>query len=219
MSLLHAETSYPLVKRLVDPSEAEVEQATKVLVDAFKGDPFTNILVGGNMDLEPLQLGANIRAALIGGQVHVITLGPQPEDIVGVALWYPPGSSSFSSEEERAAGWNQFLEAAPDDLRKWWTDYFIPSMTRLNADTLGSGYTHNSWHLHIFGVMRARHRKGYGKALYRLVEKQAKETHSSIVLETTTVQIYQRLGLGVRGEIDIESNYGKAHIWLMSKEN
>lgn len=186
-----------------------------MLTRTWTGDPFTNILAGGNLELAPHQLGANVRAALIGGQVHVITLGPKPEDIVGVALWYAPGSSAFSrrvvytectcrlltgsknyiSEEERAAGWNQFLEIAPDDLRKWWTDYvpsdlflprgfctaaysrcrqFIPTMTRLSADTLGSGYTHNAWHLHIFGVMKVHHRKGYGKALFRLAENQVR---------------------------------------------
>lgn len=26
-------------------------------------------------------------------------------------------------EEQRAAGWDQFMSAAPDDLKKWWLDY------------------------------------------------------------------------------------------------
>ncbi|PPQ90531.1 hypothetical protein CVT25_015821 [Psilocybe cyanescens] len=210
------EILYPHVKRLIEPT-------------AWTGDPFTEIIMGGNVDLSPLQIRANLQAALIGGEVHVITIGQRPEDIVGVAIWFPPGSSAFSRrafylriEEQRAAGWNQFLESIPESLRKWWIEYFSPAMTRLSADTLGPGYSHDAWHLHIFGVMKSHHRKGYGKALLRLAEDQAKETHSPIVLETTTdvdVQIYKRLGFKVCGETNIESAQGIARIRLMFKEN
>ncbi|KAG6894942.1 hypothetical protein C0992_003849, partial [Termitomyces sp. T32_za158] len=31
--------------------------------------------------------------ALLGGEVHVATLGPEVNDIIGVAVWYGPGKS------------------------------------------------------------------------------------------------------------------------------
>lgn len=50
------------------------------------------------MALVPLQLGANVRAAALGrGQIHVASQGPNPEDIIGAAIWYPPGYSVFST--------------------------------------------------------------------------------------------------------------------------
>jgi len=68
-----------------------------------------------------------------------MSIGPNTSDIVGAALWYPPGKKAFatyvaiiraplipltlraiSSEEERAAGWNEFMETIPEKLRDWW---------------------------------------------------------------------------------------------------
>lgn len=49
------------------------------------------------MSLVPLELGANVRAAAIGGEIHVATVGPEPEDIVGAAIWFAPGQSSMST--------------------------------------------------------------------------------------------------------------------------
>lgn len=49
------------------------------------------------MSLVPLELGANVRAAAIGGEIHVATVGPEPEDIMGAAIWFAPGQSSMST--------------------------------------------------------------------------------------------------------------------------
>lgn len=49
------------------------------------------------MSLVPLELGENVRAAAIGGEIHVATVGPKPEDIVGAAIWFAPGQSSMST--------------------------------------------------------------------------------------------------------------------------
>ncbi len=62
------------------------------------GDPFGNLLFGGDLSLAPAQHLANIRGALIGGgAVHAITVEPAPADLRGVALWFPPGASVFST--------------------------------------------------------------------------------------------------------------------------
>ncbi|KDR72480.1 hypothetical protein GALMADRAFT_142805 [Galerina marginata CBS 339.88] len=221
MSLVDSKISYPHVKDLLEPTGAEIDQVVEVFVDAFLGDPFSAILLGGNLDLAPQQLRANVQAALIGGQVHVITVGPKATDIVGASIWFPPGSSAFSSEDQRAAGWNQFLEAVPESLRRWWMDYFVPTVSQLSTNALGSGYLLDSWHLHIFGVMKAHQRKGYGKVLFQLAETRAKQNHTPLVLETTTeldVTIYKMLGFHVCAETAIGSSVGDARMWLMLKE-
>ncbi|PPQ64457.1 hypothetical protein CVT24_008467 [Panaeolus cyanescens] len=179
-------SSYPIIKLLhAQSTEAEIQRSVEVLNDAFQGDRFSAVLLGGDLSLSSLQLAANIRAAIIGGEVHVLSVGPAVEDIVGVAIWYPPGTSGFASEEERDAGWNQFLDVIPSSLKDWWLKYFIPKMQELSINSLGAGYQHNSWHLHIFGVAKAHHRKGYGKALFKYAEEKARATKSPMVLETT----------------------------------
>jgi len=40
---------------------------------------------------------ASIRCGLIDGEVHVLELGPNVEDIVGVAIWFPPGKDMYTS--------------------------------------------------------------------------------------------------------------------------
>jgi hypothetical protein len=66
-------------------------------IDALLDDPFTKFMMGGDMSLIPLELGANVRAAVIGGEIYVATVGPEPKDIVGAAIWFAPGQSTMST--------------------------------------------------------------------------------------------------------------------------
>ena len=62
-----------------------------------EGDAFTPLLVGGDLNLVGDSNLASIRCGLIDGEVHVLELGPNVEDIVGVAVWFPPGKDMYSS--------------------------------------------------------------------------------------------------------------------------
>ncbi|KAF5318821.1 hypothetical protein D9619_010802 [Psilocybe cf. subviscida] len=210
--------SYPVVRHLASASESEIEQITAVLVDAFEGDPFTSILLGGDLSLAPQQLRADVRAAFVSkGEVHVISNGPEVDNIIGVAIWYPSGVKAFTSEEERAFR-NEFQALLPDSVRSWWTNHFIPTSSELSGRTLGSAYTLNSWSLHLFAVLKAHHGKGYGRKLFNYAEEKAKATRSSMVVKTTKevdVRIYTRLGFKLSGETLIESPIGKGRMYIM----
>lgn len=54
-------------------------------------------MMGGDLSIEPAQTLATVRGALIDGEVHVVCTGPGASDIVGVALWFPPGHTPMSS--------------------------------------------------------------------------------------------------------------------------
>ncbi|EAU81346.2 hypothetical protein CC1G_11603 [Coprinopsis cinerea okayama7 len=210
----------PTPKHLINPSKEEIDRAADVLAKAFAPDPFTQIVTGGDTSLSYAQLRAGIASAAVGGDLHVLALGPNPDDIIGVAAWFPPGTSINSTPEQRAAGWDEFINNATPTLREWWLNYFIPSMTKFTSTTLGENYTKNAWHLHLFGVLPEYQGKGLGKMLYRFAEEQAKLTKSNIALETSTdvdVIIYQKLGFKVRGEIPIVSEVGKNRMVLMTK--
>lgn len=60
----------------------------------YLGDGISNLLVGGDRSLVPAKFESNIRAAAIGGEVFVASLGVETNDIVGVAAWYGPGQAS-----------------------------------------------------------------------------------------------------------------------------
>ncbi|KAJ3517505.1 hypothetical protein NLJ89_g445 [Agrocybe chaxingu] len=185
------------------------------------GDPFTDILTGGDLSLSRPQFNAMLRGALIGGQVYVISIGPNPTDIVGVTVWYPPGKHSMSTDEERAQGWNQFMESLPEKLRTWFAEHFRPRMSGLAIEALGEEQALNAWHLQLFGVLKVYHGKGYGRKLYEVVERQAKAQGAVMYLETTTeldVKIYQKLGFHVRSEVHIINWIGTGHVRLMIQE-
>ncbi|KAF8880019.1 hypothetical protein BD779DRAFT_1550037, partial [Infundibulicybe gibba] len=126
------------------------------------------------------------------GEIHVARIGPAVEDIVGVALWFPPGKVAYSTNEQRQ------ISREPC---KWWYNSFIPTTRRLSEEAVGLEYFADSWHLHLFGV-------GFGKALIKEVEHL-----KAMILETTTdldVKIYSQLGFVVRNQIILDSALGPA---------
>ncbi|KAF8156671.1 hypothetical protein B0H34DRAFT_710161 [Crassisporium funariophilum] len=113
------------------------------------------------------------------------------------------------------------MERVPERLKKWWIEYFVPTVTRLSADTLGPEYSRNAWHLHLFGVMKAHQRKGYGKALFQYAEKLARGDGRPMMLETITdldVKIYQTFGFRVCGETEVTNWVGQGNMRLMTRE-
>lgn len=78
-------------------SAPKIEDRLDFATHTLAGDPFSSILLGGDLSLQPQELRANVRAALVGpGQVHILETGDKVSDIVGVAIWYPPGARAFA---------------------------------------------------------------------------------------------------------------------------
>ncbi|KAF9476819.1 hypothetical protein BDN70DRAFT_881951 [Pholiota conissans] len=215
--------TYPLIKTFdTSATEAEIKQLANVLVEAFRTDPYGLILLGNDYTLAPGEFVAQVRATLINGALHAFAVGPALEDIVGVALWFPPGKRAFATEEEKVAtGWHKVEEATPPALRAWRNDYFGPTVAKMVTDSIGIEYIEAAWHLRLFGVIPEHQGKGYGRALFDFAERQAKQTNSNLVVQTPTdvdVEIYKRFGFRICGETYLKSEYGDAHMRLMLKE-
>ncbi|KAJ2926376.1 hypothetical protein H1R20_g10709, partial [Candolleomyces eurysporus] len=221
-----SDTKFEIV-HLEKPSEQEIDRITKVLNSAFEGDPFSSIVVGGYTDrpeLVRLQVRQGVAAAGIGGTIHVLKADGE---IVGAALWFKPGQSMNSTEEQRAAGWDEFMSISPDDLKSWWLDYFIPLMSKHSKEAFGTGkngevYPLEAWHLHLFGILPQFQGKGYGKKLVQFAEAEATkdEKDGVMVVETTTVVdviIYTKLGFEIKKQIEVESSVGNARVSFMVK--
>ncbi|KAF8074749.1 hypothetical protein FPV67DRAFT_1665498 [Lyophyllum atratum] len=190
------------IRRLESPSDAEVKRVVDVLLAAFgEDDPITNFLVGG-------------------GEVHVASLGPEVNNIVGAAVWYGPGQVSMSTEEQREVGSKKFFAKCPEELKKWWREHFLPSIDRLADESLGPGFKEAQWSLLLFGVVPNHQRRGIAKAMMRVAEDRAKADGVSIVLETTTeldLVIYQRLGLEVKGQVTLTCPLGSTPVYQLMK--
>ncbi|KAF9460511.1 hypothetical protein BDZ94DRAFT_1197671 [Collybia nuda] len=209
-----------IVRHLQNPTESEIDKIVSVLQAAFDGDLLTRFLVGGDTSLLRSKFEANVRAAVIGGTIYVAATSSNAEDIIGASIWFGPGQGSLMTKEQRAAGWDQFLETAPEELQQWWLDYFIPLMAQMSDLSLGPGFKLQQWHLLLFGVTPEHHQKGYGRAMITTVEKLAKADGVSIVLETPTdldVKIYKRLGFNVMGQTVVTSPLGKTPMYQMMK--
>ena len=94
------------------------------------------MLVGGDLSLQPLQIRSTVAAAAIGGIVHIAYASPlgqgsgnpkddaaNPGQLVGVALSFGPGQALSATVEQKAAGWDVFVAAIPESLRRWWVEY------------------------------------------------------------------------------------------------
>ncbi|KAF5383783.1 hypothetical protein D9615_003711 [Tricholomella constricta] len=209
------------VRRLENPSDAEVKRVVEVLQAAFgEGDPFTDFLVGGDRTLVPAKFESSVRAASMGGEIHVASLGPTINDIVGTAVWYGPGQISMSTEEQREMASKVFYSKCPEELKSWWHEHFLPSMMRLANESLGPGFKETQWALQLLGVVPEHHRKGIAKAMVKTVEKRAKADNVSIVLETTTaldLLIYKHMGFEVKGQVTITSPLGQSPMYQLMK--
>ncbi|KAH6909535.1 hypothetical protein BKA70DRAFT_202299 [Coprinopsis sp. MPI-PUGE-AT-0042] len=224
-------------KHLTNPTPAQIDEAAALLKQAFKGDPLTPIFTANDPELDILLFKAGIGSSIVGGALHVLVVpassssaatggaNEQAEErIIGVAVWYPPGMTSNATPEQRAAGWDTFLETAErknPKLKTWWLEYFIPNLTKTYASVLPENFTKDSWHLHLFGVLPAYHGKGLGKKLFKFAEDQARSTSSPIALETGTdidIIIYRKLGLDVVGETKLESEHGTGKMTIMVRK-
>ncbi|KAK7031530.1 N-acetyltransferase domain-containing protein [Favolaschia claudopus] len=208
-----------VVRRLVDPSEQEIEHAASLLHDAFlaAGDSFGLSLSGGDPALDIWILRAGVRAAVVGGELWVA--GFNPTEICSVATWFGPGTDYLATEEQCAAGWDQVQESFNSDAKKWW-EYFIPRYNKWNAECIGEGTKLKSWQLQLLGTAPEHQRKGLSRALIKAVEAKATADGVGMCLETTNdpnVKFYKNLGFVERGTISIVGAGGETIMTSLTK--
>ena len=145
----------------------------------------------------PRMFAAGLRDALGFGHVYAATRGVESsagEDLVGVAVWLPPGAFPLSPVRQLRAlpGMAGVLAAAPRSAR------------RLLRYTAGIARLHPAqpyWYLEVVGVDPAARGLGIGTRLLKPVLALADEAGQPCYLETMTernVGWYRSLGFEVR---------------------
>jgi len=179
--------------RRLDPSSGDVivERTTEVMVEAFKGDLFTEMLVCGQLDLYHDCQSAQIRAGLFAGEVWVA--GFTPEEILATAVWFGPGQELLGGlnwEAQMELGWKEFQgKLDSDGKRDWWMSFLgqYCKMTTQALFTFGSkSWKFDSWHLQLIGVDPKHRNKGLGRALIEIIQSKAKEQNLGLSVETET---------------------------------
>jgi hypothetical protein len=79
----------------------------------------TTSMTGGDETLKGELFRAMIRAANIAGEIYLAT-DPSSNKIVAFTLWFPPGTSLFDSEEQRALGFDDFMNKISPETKAFW---------------------------------------------------------------------------------------------------
>jgi len=191
------------VWHVLDPNCEQVEGSIHVTMDAIADDPFINAILGGQTTDPSSKIyyrfvRAYVLAALVDGELWVAEDPGEGGRIVGVALWFPPGKLFLASEEQRGvAGMDEIIADLGQEIRRWWTDYFVPAATQQTDMALGRGGKLASYHLQILAVHPAYQNLGVGRALMLAQASRAWAQGKRVCWETVrkeNVAKYQRWG-------------------------
>lgn len=155
--------------RLVKRARAEeIERMTDVLHEAFSFQYFISAL--GDAERSKDLLRAHIKAALVDRAGEVYVAEAASGELVGVAVWFGPGTTFLRTEAQRKAGWNQLYARLENVYQEWW-DYFLPFYDRYAAQAFGEGSKLAGFHLQVIGVLPSHQRQGIASAFFDVVER------------------------------------------------
>ncbi|KAH8091343.1 acyl-CoA N-acyltransferase [Cristinia sonorae] len=205
--------------KIVAPPPEVLSQIIEVQVEALHHDPFRHCLVGGDWSILPALERALVGAVHVAGEIWVAQDG---DEIVAFAGWFGPGRELLDgSPEQEAAGWNDFAELMPTELRDFWYNDFTPSFDGFVEETLGAGMKKKSWDLALLATRPDYQRRGIGRRLVEVKEKQlAQDGEILVCLESATeknTRLYESWGWQVQGHRTFSSPYGWYDTWVMTK--
>ncbi|KAH7919596.1 hypothetical protein BV22DRAFT_1099237 [Leucogyrophana mollusca] len=207
--------STTLVKKLTDD---ELDAVLKVTLDAYRSSTAVRVMTGGNYALRDPLFRSMTRACLLAGETYIATSDATGE-IIGAALWFPPGKELWGDDEQRSgSGFNAFIGSLPDDLKNWWVNTYGSALTPYLKEIYRPETTQSSWYLNNIVVDPNHQRKGVATEFFNVVRKKA-NPDALIALCTdneVNVTIYERIGFTVRGHTSVPSPFGEIPVWPFS---
>ncbi|VDC03532.1 unnamed protein product [Peniophora sp. CBMAI 1063] len=183
------------VRRLENPSEADIDAIANVLATVFATDSFAIAVCGGDTTKIYELERATVAAAALAGELWVAAYGE--EDFASVATWFPPGRTLLDSQDQREAGYDQLFASFGPELVKWWIDDFLPHYGVVSVTALGEGTKAANWNLQQIGTMPHLQRRGLATALVSAVAKKAEMDKKIVTLESEVEEnlaFYRSLG-------------------------
>ncbi|KAI0705441.1 hypothetical protein C8Q76DRAFT_771220 [Earliella scabrosa] len=164
------------VRRLVDPTDDDVDAAVQLLVAAFRDDVGMASLCGGSSRLQYDLYKRTIRACLTHGEVH---LGIVNGRIQGVAAAIAPGEDWQCYQQE------DFIRNLSPYLSEWYSYHYIPTYQELyrTAFSAGERARKDSWNVKLLAVHPDAQRRGLGRLLLSTLCRQADASGKRISTE------------------------------------
>ncbi|KAF6752467.1 hypothetical protein DFP72DRAFT_904907 [Ephemerocybe angulata] len=205
------------VHRLQDPSDAQIEELTQLLLIAHDGLIVPRMMSDSRKDIEEKWHRSGVRIGALEGRIWVVydpsyTPGPNTvgAPIVAVVVAFGPGAMPMASEAQRALG-RDYFDCLSAEGKKWQNETFYPLMEKLVEESGGEEKVVDSWLTILLATDPVHQRKGYASALLREVKQAAVEDGSIVTLFTFSDELeayYLSQGFTVEGKIDIPSPLG-----------
>lgn len=200
----------PNVRVLKHPSDEERARVIHVLTKAFWDHILIVNVLGGDLSLIEPCMAASTYLAEHAGEIHVVSGNPdKPEDIDGVALWFPPGTEFAPTEE---SGWFDLASKVAPDIAAWWEPLFASQDVQIE-ELFGKTASRDSWYLSYIGVIPSLQRKGLGAQLLEFVSPKADAAQARSMVNTSSekgIKFYEASGWKNSGPVPVESPRGVA---------
>ncbi|KZO90516.1 hypothetical protein CALVIDRAFT_542632 [Calocera viscosa TUFC12733] len=216
------------VRQLPEPTDAQIESITRVLMDAFYDDSTLQAVLSGQHKNEPVY-HTFFRMQVLGlahsGDIWIAEDETQEDaarKIVGVAGWFGPGRMFMDSQEQReAAEAIKLREVLPKDYAEWFLSFvrsplvdfhliplptpnlqYLPRVATFPDRWIGKTTEKDNWFLLALAVLPAYQGKGIGQALFRARAALALSDDRRVFWHAVlpeTVAMYESWGAVIRG--------------------
>jgi len=211
-----------VVKRIDNPTEANVEDATQIFCKLMHDNPFFVALTGGEAHLLPMLINIIIGdIAFKAGDLY----GAFDEKgaMVGFQAWTPPGKAQLATAEDKAQ-LVPFVQQLPSDEAKLYARATIGLEFPKLVDVLsGIQDCELTTHWCNFNFIKEEyHKQGISKALTDLAVQKAKTNGwTRLALATTNlrnVPIYERLGFVNEGYKLTRTPVNRCPVWIFVRQ-
>jgi len=177
-------------------------------------------MVGGNWSLHPLLLRAMLRAAALEDAVYIV-MNEDTSEIVTVALWFPPGKQLFATEQQRALGFNDFMNKISPEAKKWWTTSYATLVNEFRREIFTEEEATRRWWCSLFTTDPSYQRRGFGTAIIDFIYNKAAAKGGFLGLMTdreVNVPKYFAMGFHERGRTVGEAPTGDFPVICLTRE-
>ncbi|KAJ7220011.1 hypothetical protein GGX14DRAFT_559824 [Mycena pura] len=197
-------------------SQRELDEAVDVCVKAYVGERASDSMVGGVESLKDPIMRAILRAGELDGQVYLAT-DVTSQKVVGVAVWFPPGNMLFSTPQQRALGFDDFMKQLSPQTKSFWEDSYGPKVEVFLDETLGPNATLNSFYLNQLATDPAYQGRGIASLLLKTVHDKFAPPFAHCAANDSNAQFYEKRGYTIRGRMVMEAPTGAYPVIILTK--
>ncbi|KAJ7284605.1 hypothetical protein C8J57DRAFT_697772 [Mycena rebaudengoi] len=201
------------IDRRENITEVDIDEAVGVALRANFGELATTSMTGGDETLKGELFRAMIRAANIAGEIYLAT-DPSSNKIVAFTLWFPPGTSLFDSEEQRALGFDDFMNKISPETKAFWENANIPLVEEFLTGTIGPNGVRDSQYCNLLATDPEFQRRGIATMLLKTIYDKFNENETRPMLALCAAnhhnaRFYESCGYKNRGEFFLDAPTGQ----------